>query len=152
MFTRGTAGAFSVEVYRTETKAAEGGNPAEYQYRFMNLSESERKVILRKVKDSSYQALPGTQFTLYHIDMQTVVSLRHSGADGTEHVETLENLTAQSSGVFWIGQLPYGVYYLKETRSYSGDEAPLWVVLTVNENGVGYRETDGTISNRLKQP
>ncbi len=131
------------------TQGAAGGMDV---YNILNVSPYERKVILRKVKDGSYQALQDAQFTLYHIDMQTVVSVRHSGADGTEHVETLENLTAQSSGVFWIGQLPYGVYYLKETRNAEGENTQLWFVLTVNENGAGYRETDGTISNRLEQP
>lgn len=120
-------------------------------YSILNVSPYARKVILRKVKDGSYQALQDAQFTLYHIDMQTVVSVRHSEG-GTERLETLQDLEAQSSGVFWIGQLPYGVYYLKETRNAEGENTQLWFVLTVNENGVGYRETDGTISNKLEQP
>ena len=54
----------------------------------------------------------------------------------------LSGLSSGPSGVFWIGELPFGTYYIKET---SPD--PKWFVLTVDKDGVGYLETVGEQKN-----
>ena len=53
---------------------------------------------------------------------------------------TLSPLTSLDSGVFWIGELPYGTYFLEETAApentdYSGN-AGKWFYLIVDESGV----------------
>ena len=48
-------------------------------------------------------------------------------------------LKSLDSGVFYIGELFYGTYYIKET---STDPDRVFIV-TVNENGVGYTADNG---------
>ena len=50
----------------------------------------------------------------------------------------LSELRPGPSGVFWIGDLPYGTYYIKERSPEK------WFVLTVAEDGVGYKPADQT--------
>ena len=97
------------------------------QYVVMNIPEAERKVILRKVADGNYTAISGKEFKIYSFD-------------GTEKASG----TSLSSGVFWIGKLPFGTYYLHET---SPDK---WFTLTVGKDKVdGSR--DGVIITALSQ-
>ena len=44
-----------------------------------------------------------------------IVTLKHNGEE-----ETLSGLTSRLNGIFWIGNLPYGTYYLKETTARQG--------------------------------
>ena len=92
-----------------------------------------RKVILRKVTDS-YDSLKDAVFTIYRGDMVNPYVV-----DG----KPLENLTSTGSGVFWIGMLPYGTYYMYEKTVPNGVEknkndanGGWWYELTVNETGV----------------
>jgi len=34
-----------------------------------------------------------------------------------------EDATSHETGIFWIGKLPYGKYYIKETKSPGGGSA-----------------------------
>ena len=54
--------------------------------------------------------LSGRSFTVCQGTGTAAYTVKHQ--DGT--TETLTNLTSQSSGVFWIGELPYGTYTIRE--------------------------------------
>ena len=99
-----------------------------------------RKVILRKV-DSSYTPVNGKLFTVY------------KGASGTAYTpkgETLENLPSgtlntetgeyEGSGCFWIGNLPYGWYIIKENNP----ETYFYLVVTANGTFGGPDAAGGT--------
>jgi len=90
-------------------------------------------VILRKVaeSDSSYDSLAGAVFTVYKGRSTRAYVVRHE--DGTR--ETLADLTSLENGTFWVGTLPYGVYYLHETVAPAGYSADRWFRLTVDETG-----------------
>ncbi|MBQ9041555.1 MAG: Cna B-type domain-containing protein [Eggerthellaceae bacterium] len=93
------------------------------------------KVVLRKVayEDGSYDSLQGAVFTVYKGRSTRPYVVRHD--DGTQ--ETLSGLQSGDAGVFWIGVLPYGTYYLEETTTPSGfDASRKWFRLDINESGV----------------
>ena len=71
-------------------------------------SSGSRKVILRAVIDSSgnYSSGSGT-FEIRKGSSTSAYVLKHKGAAD----ETLTNLSAGASGVFWIGELPYATDY-----------------------------------------
>ena len=120
-----TATSYDVEVFKVKTST--NLDPVVWQYQVMNVSEAERKVIFRKVADGNYTAISGKEFKIYSFD-------------GTEKASG----TSLSSGVFWIGKLPFGTYYLHET---SPDE---WFTLTVGKDKVdGSR--DGVSITTLSQ-
>ncbi|WP_029202076.1 SpaA isopeptide-forming pilin-related protein [Oribacterium sp. NK2B42] len=79
--------------------------------------QGSRKVILRKVgkkvEDSTYKLIEGAKFTIHK---------GNSSYAYTPQGETapLSDLDSKASGVFWIGTLPYGVYYLHETTVPDG--------------------------------
>ncbi len=97
------------------------------------------KVIIRKVDGNTYQSLSDATFTLMSSSQVTIA----------------ENLTSGSSGVFYIGELYNGTYYLVESVSPSG-YAPdgyysgvrVYYVVTVNDEGVTVSEPyTGDVSN-----
>lgn len=96
------------------------------------------RVILKKV-GSAYEPLEGAKFELYRGDAQ----IEWPGTSPTNLA------TSTDIGVLWIGDLPYGEYYLKETTAptgYSGN-ANRWFCLIVDKTGVwmsekGYTGTD----------
>jgi hypothetical protein len=105
-------------------------------YTVLNIAPTAtRKVILRKV-DSAYKPLDKPVFTVYYADGQSIVRLQKQNGI----VETLKDLKAQSSGVTWIGTLPYGIYYLVETTDAEGNslERESWIryTLTVGDDSV----------------
>lgn len=79
-------------------------------YIYWNGTSGSRKVILRKVSANDYTPLSGRSFTVCQGTGTAAYTVKHQ--DGT--TETLTNLTSQSSGVFWIGELPYGTYTIRE--------------------------------------
>ena len=116
-------------------------------YTVMNVSPLKRKVILKKVEGGTYTPLGDAsdttkqaKFTVYYADKQTVVEIKHvtgTGASATTTLEKLENLTSGASGVFWIGELPFGTYYLEETQAPNGYTKPTrYFVLKVDAVGV----------------
>lgn len=93
-------------------------------------------VILRKVLkkgEESYQSLAEKKFTVYKTKDE------HTPAVKDLNGKELSGLVSEENGVFYVGILPKGKYYVKE-------ESPSkWFCITVNENGVGYEEDDKTI-------
>ena len=137
------------EVYKVETQAAveatdtEPAKPAVYQYRVMNISDVTRKVILRKVAAETYTPLEGAEFEILRYDRTPV-----SGKDTDGKPVTV--FTSLSSGVYFIDKLPFGTYYLHETKNAGGEDVDLWFILTVNEDGVGYETEDLKYLNELE--
>lgn len=136
-------------------------------YTALNISPYNREVILRKVNNEK-ESLEGAKFTVYYADKQTVVKATRNKLDGEGNVvddgngnpvkETylLENLESGAAGAFWIGDPPYGTYYVKETQppttpsGYSAPDEGYFFVLTVKENGVGYLSTENSIVNSIE--
>ena len=126
----------------------------------LNVDARSRKVILRKVDEGSYAPLEGAKFTVYFADRKTVVKLRDKDGksvpvvdvNGEEHAE-MKDLTSGKSGVFWIGELPYGIYYMAETTPPDKYTAPThYFVFKVDENGVSKPvEDDWTATNALAE-
>ena len=107
------------------------------------LSEAEsleyaRRVILRKVS-REFVPLEGAEFTLYREKSTEPVTI------GTEDGSvTLEDLVSDAGGVFYVGMLPYGTYYLHETVGPAGYTGNKWFTLTVTEEGIEYSEARDT--------
>jgi len=83
------------------------------RYGVMNIADIARKAILKKV-DSTKTPLSGKVFDLLRWD-RTVMDV---------------NLPSVSDGVFWIGTLPYGTYYVHEK------DPDVWFRITVSADGV----------------
>ncbi|MBQ7371989.1 MAG: hypothetical protein IJW67_08950, partial [Blautia sp.] len=98
----------------------------------MNYSAILRKVILRKVSDT-YESLSGAEFQIYRND-GSLVSIK---GDKDQELTSFESGV---NGVYFIGDLPYGIYYLHETKvpgsmKPNGDEG-WWYYLIVHESGI----------------
>ena len=89
----------------------------------LNTDKRERKVILKKT-DQANAPLSGAVFSILRADLSVLAS----------------GLTSGSNGAFWIGTLPYGIYYLHETTVPSGyrtlGTGDNWYRIQVDENGV----------------
>ena len=94
------------------------------KYGVMNASKDERKVILRKV-NTSYNALAGATFEILRADLSPV----------TDSSKSTTTFTSSTSGVYFIGELPYGTYYVHETKTPAGIVSDYWFYLIVDENG-----------------
>ncbi|MCR5664856.1 MAG: hypothetical protein K6G17_08320 [Oscillospiraceae bacterium] len=90
-------------------------------YGIVNETVAKRKVVLRKIDGTDLGTLKGAKFDILRSD-RTVLA---------------ENLVSDDNGVFYIGWLPYGVYYLheKEMPGSSYDDAKCYFTLTVTEDG-----------------
>ena len=106
-----SATVYEVAVGPTETviKRLEGTTPAgDNVTTVFNESDTLKKVILKKTNEA-HTALGGAVFSIYKPDMTLVA----------------ENCTSDSkNGAFFIGRLPFGVYYLRETAAPSGYPLP----------------------------
>jgi hypothetical protein len=92
------------------------------RYGILNISAHARRAVLKKI-DSAYLPLPGAKFDVLRWDRTPVDTDCVSGA----------------AGCFWIGDLPYGVYYLHETVTPAAvlqNPGGWWYVLTVSASGV----------------
>ena len=90
-----------------------------------------RKVILRKVASGTHESLKGAVFTVHKGTSDAAYVLTHR--DKTK--ETLSGLRSSGSGVIWIGELPYGTYFLEETTAPSGYSKG-WFYLIVDDSGI----------------
>lgn len=88
------------------------------QYGLMNISATERKVILKKV-NGSFEPLEGARFDILRYDRTVVAS----------------DTVSYANGAFWIGNLPYGTYYLHETGYPTDTPRNWWFTLTVDAAG-----------------
>ena len=99
--------------------------------------QGNKVLILRKI-NTSYGRLSGAQFSIY---ASRGAAMPISDKNGN----VLSGLESDASGIFYVGDLNYGTYYVKETRAPYG-YPPLpddyYFVITISENGVGY-STDG---------
>jgi len=112
-------------------------------YGILNVSAARRKVILRKVEENTYKPLENAVFEILRYDRTQV-----SGTDVNGN--TVTSFTSLSNGAYFIDMLPYGTYYLHETQDASEQVTDIWFILTVNENGAGYKTAEAGIINTLK--
>ena len=92
-------------------------------YGIVNEASDRRKVILKKIDNSTKDPLSGAVFSILRYDRTVLYSDQTSGA----------------GGAFWLGSLPYGLYYLHETTVPSGYTAQTggnWFSFEVNADGV----------------
>ena len=112
------------------------------KYGIMNIPTAQRKAILRKVEEGTYKPLPNAVFEILRYD-RTKVSIKDINGD------TVTTFTSGNSGVYFIDKLPFGTYYLHETKDASGQTVDLWFTLTVNDKGVGYENEDKKVINTI---
>ena len=86
-----------------------------FNYIYWNGTSGSRKVILRKVRSLSYEPVTGPTFTIYSGNGTTPYKVKNDDGTTTE----LKDLPSLSSGVFWIGVLPYGDYTIRESNGES---------------------------------
>ncbi|MBR3317235.1 MAG: hypothetical protein IKG21_05395 [Atopobiaceae bacterium] len=111
--------------------------------------KGSRKVILRKFDKNTGESLAGGKFKIHRgsADGSVFTGTDIAGNDSAEEFESGE------SGVFYVGTLSYGTYYVEETQAPSGYGKPAdgeRFVVTVSEDGVGYQyeEAGETLYNR----
>lgn len=97
-------------------------------------SGGSQQVILRKVSDKNVP-LKGAKLTVYAGRSNEPYVVKTKVGE-TVRTEVLKDLESGPSGVFWVGTLPYGAYYLYESQApsepvqYKGYK---WFILTVSE-------------------
>lgn len=90
----------------------------------MNTSAVKRRVILKKINES-YAALEGAKFDILSADFAPVITGCRSG----------------TGGIFWVGELALGTYYIHETEVPAGyDSGKTWFILTVDQDGTRLSE------------
>ena len=143
------------EAFRNATASAEYyGTAGEIPlYLYWEGPKGSHKVILRKVNED-YQSLLGARFEI-HKGSPTgpLVSIVD------ENGNNMTLFTSLESGVYFVGYLDYGIYYLHEITIPTGYQQVTegndgnWYILTVGENGVGYERVndsgDTVIENAL---
>ena len=107
----------------TTSAIAEGADTVDI-YTVLNVDARTRKVILKKVDGADYKPLPGAKLTVYYADKQTVVKVDGKDKDGNDIKVPLDKLESGNGGAFYIGKLPYGIYYIEETTVPSGYKNP----------------------------
>ena len=83
------------------------------RYRVLNefAEPKDRQVILRKVERGNYKALEGAHFRIFRPDL---IEVTEGQPTGKTYYESL------ASGVYFVGDLPEGRYYLLETQAPTG--------------------------------
>lgn len=115
-----------------------------FGYVYWNGVKGSTRVILRKVNTSNVP-LSGATLTVYR---KGDTSSAYIATDKDGQPETLEDLNSDSSGVYWIGYLPYGEYWLHETRapaSVAQNSGGWWYVLKVDASGAEMGEQQHNI-------
>ena len=124
-----------------------------------------QNVILQKVDKTGNVVLEGATFNLYRGNSSSIYVWKDSqdktktmimGREEKEDGTVIEHLTSSANGFIWIGELPYGTYYLqetgvpkkaknKETTEYNGNIGK-WFCLMIDDTGTymsaGYADTD----------
>ena len=119
-----------------EEAPAEGADTIKI-FNILNVSSLSRKVILKKVDIADNMPLQGAKFTVYCYDGSTVMRVKTTDDSGKPTFETLKDLESDAAGAFWIGWLPYGIYYMEETVTPEGYKQPeKRVRLKVDADGV----------------
>ena len=141
---KGSSGAYT-EVYKEKRRevVVDGRIVDLIQYVVMNIPTAEREVILRKVNEE-FVPLAGAEFEILRYDRTHV-----SGTDINGN--TVTTFVSGESGVYFCGPLPFGTYYVHETKNARGQEVDIWFILTVSADGVGYEQEGGAISREISQ-
>ena len=106
------------EVYKAPTGPLTGPvNASDVlpMYTVMNASPFERKVALQKVDNSTPTALkllPGAHFRIFRADLTEVTDGQPTNDD-----KPVGYYESGKSGVYFMGKLPFGTYYLVETAA-----------------------------------
>ena len=143
---KGTGDLYDTEVYKEKRRevVVEGRTVDLIQYVVMNIPAAEREVILRKVKEGTYASLAGAEFKILRYDRTEV-----SGTDINGN--TVTTFVSGESGVYFCGTLPFGTYYVQETKNAGGEDVNIWFILTVSADGIGYKQEGQAISRKLTQ-
>lgn len=137
------------------------GNPRTYIY--WSGVAGYQKVIIRKI-GKNYETLSGAKFTV----RKGTSDAAYIWKDRNDKTKTqeLKDLASLKSGIFWVGELPYGTYYLEETeapkdaggniRTEYSDNVGKWFCLIVDETGtwmskLGYKTTDSYAGDSSKK-
>ncbi len=109
----------------------------------VNVSTTNRKVILKKIlsSESGKTTLSGAKFDV----------LYWNGIPVTVGGTPLMDLESGDGGVFWIGSLPAGKYYLHETQvptNAKQNEGGWWYTLTVPKNAENDVSISGPFTDR----
>lgn len=103
----------------------------------MNLSVAERKVILRKVAQNTYATIAGAKFRIFRADLSEVKPVGRADYE------------AGVAGCYFVGNLPFGKYYLVEIditkADYSGNKGKVFT-LEVTGSTTNQIETDQQIT------
>ena len=120
----------------------------------MNISADGRRTILRKVS-GTYAPLEGAEFEILRYDRTRVSGTDAGGAETAV-------FTSGANGVYFVGQLPFGTYYLHETGYPDGAQQNggdgWWYTLTVSSEGITCTEQqetepdDAVIQDAATQP
>ncbi len=107
---------------------------ADSAYAYWTGVGGSRKVILRKVAETSYTPLEGAQFKIHRASPGGTL-VESKGIDGEK--KTL--FTSAANGVYFIDEMSYGTYYIEETTTPSGYatlDGTNWFTLSVDETGI----------------
>jgi uncharacterized surface anchored protein len=80
----------------------------------MNIPKSGHKIILRKVLKDTYASLEGAKFRIFRADLTELITSDYNEED--------HSYTSDESGVYFVDELPEGIYYLVETKEPGEDE------------------------------
>lgn len=101
-----------------------------------------RKVILRKIASDTGKSLADGKFQIRkgsaNGEIVKGVDINGDTVDGTTRTEYVSG----ESGVFYVGELNYGRYYVVETHEPDGYSKPTsgYFIIDVSENGVEYQD------------